>query len=241
MTLSVIQKMQELQTILIFGIGSLFLYLVVPVALFANEVRLAKQSDDTSGTAAIFNSLIQAFFYIVAWSIFVSIIVFLVIKLGHGDATNPAVGIDRFWNIEWLDKTKTIDVLDTSVFPPDTKQLTQAKLIVMIVTWAKALEYMLLGVLLALTLKLTMSLPLLKMRRADHYKMTSQIDVGTMMSTFMTGILGWVIFSVIIGLESTLLTSLIQKDPSATVVAGQKIKVLDDLKKLLYLGMTKLQ
>ena len=227
--------MQELQTIVLFGIGSLFLYIVVPVALFANEVRLAKQSDDTSGTAAIFNSIFQAFFYIVAWSVFVSIIVFMVIKFGDAGDTNPAVGIDRFWNNNWMEtnsmangQTVSTQVIDNFLVKPELK--THAELLVMIIVWAKALEYLLLGVLMALTLKLSMSLPLLKMRRADHYKMTSQIDVGTMMSIFMTGIVGWVLFVTILTFESKLLTALVQEK------VNHKVKVVDDLKKLLANG-----
>ena len=232
---------QELQTIVLFGIGSLFLYLVVPVALFANEVRLAKQSDDTSGTAAIFNSIFQAFFYIVAWSVFVSIIVFLVIKFGHSGETNPAVGIDRFWNGKWMETNSTVTPANATPFSTQVisgfqnslkpELETKAKLLVMIIVWAKALEYLLLGVLMALAMKLSMSLPLLKMRRADHYKMTSQIDVGTMMSIFMTGIVGWVLFVSIMTFESKLLTALVQeKNPNGKVV------VVNDLKKLLNAG-----
>ena len=232
MTLLDIGSMQELQTIVLFGIGSLFLYLVVPVALFANEVRLAKQSDDTSGTAAIFNSIFQAFFYIVAWSILVTIIVFLVIKFGHNGNTNPAIGIDRYWNIKWFEEAIAHTSVSISVFTTDT-QMTHATLLVMIVTWAKALEYLLLGVFLALTLKLSMSLPLLKMRRADHYKMTSQIDVGTMMGMFMTGIVGWVLFVAIMTFESKLLTALVQEKAPVS----HDVDIVEDLKTLVKSGM----
>ena len=240
MTLSDVGSIQELQTIMIFGIGSLLLYLVVPVALFANEVRLAKQSDDTSGTAAIFNSLFQAFFYIIAWSIFVSVIVFMVIKFGRADDTNPAVGIDRYWNIMWLEPNITSQLNTT--FPVTTGETiterNKAELLVMILTWAKAIEYLLLGVLLGLSMKLTMSLPLVKLRRADHYKMTSQIDIGTLMSTFMIGILGWVVFTTILELESILLTSLIQ---SYSSTSEDSINILNDLKDLLRLGIEKIK
>ena len=247
-----IDSIQDLQSIIIFGIGSFFLYLVVPVALFANEVRLAKQSDDTSGTAAIFNSIVQAFFYIVAWSVFVSIIVFLVIKVGHDGEGNPAVGIDRFWNNNWIDvpknATDSLSVGADSVVKkfkgePENIQ-NQAKLLVLIITWAKAVELLLLGVLLALTLKLSMSLPLMKMRRADHYKMTSQIDVGTMMSIFMTGIMGWVLFMAILNFENILLTSLLEAAPTKAVPffpdTKTEVDILEDLKALLQMGIDKL-
>ena len=238
---------QELQTIVLFGIGSLFLYLLVPVALFANEVRLAKQSDDTSGTASIFNSIFQAFFYIVAWSVFVSIIVFLVVKFGHSGETNPAVGIDRFWHGEWMETNSTVvkgipfttEVINQFQNSLKPELETKAKLLVMIIVWAKALEYLLLGVLMALALKLSMSLPLLKMRRADHYKMTSQIDVGTMMGIFMAGVVGWVLFTVILQFESVLLSSLLEvgsKMPK-THINSTEVLILDDLKDLLKLGM----
>lgn len=237
-----ISTIDELQTIVIFGVGSLFLYLVVPVALFANEVRLAKQSDDTSGTAAIFNSIVQAFFFIVTWSIFVSIIFFLVIKLGGDDVTNPAVGVDKYWKGDW---NATNGIL--SHFPPispidDGSTRTQAKFLVFIVTLAKALELLLLGIFLALTLKLSMSLPLLKMRRAEHYKMTSQIDVGTLMSIFMTGIVGWVLFIAILTFESKMLTFLITKgqgvvDPAKVEITSKKIDQLEGLKNLLKRGV----
>ena len=235
-SLSTVASMQELQGIVIFGIGSLFLYIVVPVALFANEVRLAKQSDDTSGTAAIFNSIVQAFFYIVAWSVFVSIIVFLVIKVGKSDVHNPAVGIYRYWFIDWLADHKLNPVFKDA-------QLTQATLLVLIITWAKAVELLLLGVLMALTLKLSMSLPLMKMRRADHYKMTSQIDVGTMMSVFMTGIMGWVLFMAILNFENILLTSLLEAGQSKALasIADTNVDILEDLKTLLQMGIKKLQ
>ena len=237
-----IDTIQNLQSIVIFGIGSLFLYLVVPVALFANEVRLAKQSDDTSGTAAIFNSIVQAFFYIVAWSVFVSIIVFLVIKVGYHTEANPAVGIDRFWNYQWI-ATGSVpsaganDVVNNFAGATDNIK-KQAKLLVLIITWAKAVELLLLGVLLALTLKLSMSLPLLKMRRADHYKMTSQIDVGTMMSIFMTGIMGWVLFIAILEFEDILLTSLLEAGHNITAIIADdaNVTILEDLKILLQMG-----
>ena len=243
MSLSAVASMQELHTIMIFGIGSLFLYIVVPVALFANEVRLAKQSDDTSGTAAIFNSIVQAFFYIVAWSVFVSIIVFLVIKFGHKDATNPAVGIYRYWDIDWFANGNL-----SSNFKGT--QITQAKLIVLIITWAKAVELLLLGVFFALALKLSMSLPLLKMRRADHYKMTSQIDVGTMMSIFMTGIVGWVIFMAILSFENIMIKSLLKEGHDLVnaetkslipIISEDKNIVTNDFQKLLKMGIAKIK
>ena len=250
MTATAINTIQDLQSIIIFGIGSFFLYLVVPVALFANEVRLAKQSDDTSGTAAIFNSIVQAFFYIVAWSVFVSIIIFLVIKVGHDGEANPAVGMDRFWNYTWIDVpsgTKTVSngadlVVKNFKYETDNIQ-KQAKLLVLIITWAKAVELLLLGVLLALTLKLSMSLPLLKMRRADHYKMTSQIDVGTMMSVFMTGIMGWVLFMAILNFENILLTSLLEAGTSKAhaFIEDTNVDILKDLKTLLKMGIDKLK
>ena len=241
--LDVVSTIDELQTIMIFGVGSLFLYLVVPVALFANEVRLAQHSDDTSGTAAIFNSIMQAFFFIVAWSIFVSIIFFLVIKLGGKGVTNPAVGVDRYWKGDWIDPDKTKPIITNFSTKADIIQ-KQARFIMFIITSAKALELLLLGVFLALALKLSMSLPLLKMRRADHYKMTSQIDVGTMMSIFMTGILGWVIFTVLLKFEGMMLTFLTTEGAEVAkaniINTGIKIDFMDGLKSLLQLGMAKL-
>ena len=249
MTATAINTIQDLQSIIIFGIGSFFLYLVVPVALFANEVRLAKQSDDTSGTAAIFNSIVQAFFYIVAWSVFVSIIVFLVIKVGKPAEANPAVGMARFWNYTWIGvpsgsntASHGADLVVANFTAKKTEE--QAQLLVLIITWAKAVELLLLGVLMALTLKLSMSLPLMKMRRADHYKMTSQIDVGTMMSIFMTGIMGWVLFMAILNFENILLTSLLEAAPTKAVPffpdTKTKVDILEDLKTLLQMGIKKL-
>jgi len=252
--MSDINTIHELQSIIIFGIGSFFLYLVVPVALFANEVRLAKQSDDTSGTAAIFNSIIQAFFYIVAWSVFVSIIVFLVIKVGHKGEANPAVGIDRFWNYTWIDvpsDDKTVSngaELVVKNFEHETDNIQkQAKLLVLIISWAKAVELLLLGVLMALTLKLSMSLPLMKMRRADHYKMTSRIDIGSMMSLFMTAIMGWVLFMAILNFEDILLTSLLEAGKEQVESKGAhyinrppEVVMTKDLSRLLQMGMKKL-
>lgn len=249
MSLGDIKSIDELQTIMIFGVGSLFLYLVVPVALFANEVRLAQQSDDTSGTAAIFNSIVQSFFFIIAWSVFVSVIFFMVVRLGGSDATNPAVGVDRYWQGKWLvsdERDRLMNNFPATSTSVDGSIRKQAKFIVFIVTSAKALELLLLGVLLALTLKLSMSLPLLKMRRADHYKMTSQIDVGTMMSIFMTGILGWVIFTAILNFESILLNSLRSAGasvltPTTIIDVANKTEMIDGLKNLLELGMEELK
>ncbi len=245
-----IDKMVELQSIVIFGIASLFLYLVVPVALFANEVRLAKRSDDTSGTAAIFNSLVQAFYFIVVWSVFVSIIFFLAIKVTtyktHKDKErSPSVAIARYWNGPWIvaqGKTSTpgSDIIKKKFLKSKSIE-EQAKLLILIITWAKALEMLLLGVLLALTLKLSMSLPLLKMRRADHYKMTTGIDIGTMMSIFMTGILGWVIFIAILNFEEILINFLVKtgvKDIDS--FKPKDINLLQGLKDLLKAGMNRL-
>ena len=222
------------------------------MALFANEVRLAKQSDDTSGTAAIFNSIVQAFFYIVAWSVFVSIIVFLVIKVGHDGEANPAVGIDRFWNYTWIDvpaagasPSAGADSIVNNFKGKKTEE--QAQLLVLIITWAKAVELLLLGVLMALTLKLSMSLPLMKMRRADHYKMTSRIDIGTMMSLFMTGIMGWVLFIAILNFEDILLTSLLESGKEKVAKKGgyyigePKVVMTKDLERLLQMGIKKLE
>jgi len=245
-----ISSIDQLQTIMIFGVGSLFLYLVVPVALFANEVRLGQQSDDTSGTAAIFNSIFQSFFFIIAWSVFVSIIVFVLMKFGGTGFTNPAVGIDRYWSPDWIDFNETKRII-AHFSTTDEAKRDKAKFIVFIVTGAKALEFLLLGIFLALALKLSMSLPLLKMRRADHYKMTSQIDVGMMMSMFMTGILGWVIFTAIVNFEGLLLTTLVKKGAETANTTSNivipvttnepNIKLLDSLKKLLQLGADKIK
>ena len=242
-----IDSIDQLQTIMIFGVGSLFLYLVVPVALFANEVRLAQQSDDTSGTAAIFNSIVQSFYFIIAWSVFVSVIFYMVIKLDIKDETNPAVGVDRYWMGAWLKSENRDAVIKNFKAVSSTEDgatRKQAKFIVFIITSAKALELLLLGILLTLTLRLSMSLPLLKTRRADHYKMTSQIDVGTMMSIFMTGILGWVIFTAILNFESLLLNSL-RKAGASVITTGSiddtnKTEMVDGLKDLLKMGMTEL-
>ena len=249
-----IDTIVELQNIVIFGIGTLFLYLVVPVALFANEVRLAKRSDDTSGTAAIFNSITQAFFFIIAWSVFVSIIVFFVIKLGGDKETNPAVGIDRYWMGDWIQVPDTggpntaegLEIVKNTPFSTQSEaKKKQVELMILIITGAKALEMLLLGVLMALTLKLSMSLPLLKMRRADHYKMTTGVDIGTMMSLFMTGILGWVIFIGILNFESILLTSLVKAGKATTSTTGPfgspDIDLLKGLKDILISGMNKIK
>lgn len=250
-----IDKMVELQTIVIFGIASLFLYLVVPVALFANEVRLAKRSDDTSGTAAIFNSLVQAFYFIVAWSVFVSIIFFLAIKVttyktNNDKERNPSVAIARYWNGPWIlanGKTSTSGSasIENNFSSKSESIQQQAKLLILIITWAKALEMVLLGVLLALTLKLSMSLPLLKMRRADHYKMSSGIDVGTMMSIFMTGIVGWVVFIGILNFEGMLVNFLVDTGLKDVHISspfnGEKIDFLNGLKHLLKSGINRLK
>jgi len=249
-----IDTIVELQNIVIFGIGTLFLYLVVPVALFANEVRLAKRSDDTSGTAAIFNSITQAFFFIIAWSVFVTIIVFMVVKIGEKNDKdkNPATAIDRYWRGDWIkvpdtggpNTPKGLEILNNFTSSSEVKK-DQAKLMILIITGAKALEMLLLGVLMALTLKLSMSLPLLKMRRADHYKMTTGVDIGTMMSLFMTGILGWVIFIGILNFESILLTSLVKAGKATTSTTGPfgspDIDLLKGLKDLLISGMNRIK
>ena len=244
--MNAIDTIQDLQNIIIFGIGSLFLYLVVPVALFANEVRLAKQSDDTSGTASILNSIMQAFFYIVVWSVLVSIIMFLVIKLGRPGEHNPAVGIYRFWsgNPEWISindpKSMAANAMAVVGNFANKDSEEQAKLLVLIIEWAKAVELLLLGVLLALTFKLSVSLPLMKMRRADHYKMTSRVDLGTMMSIFMTGILGWVLFVAVIHFEEILLSSLLKAGAAksnSSIITNTQVSMLKDLKILLQSGM----
>lgn len=232
MTIAEIGSMHELQFILIFGIGTLVLYLLVPVALFANEVRLAKQSDDTSGTASIFNSLLQAFYYITAWSMLVTVIMFMVVSYKH----DVAKGIEQYWKIEWI-KSATDNAkipLDPSEFKVDTTQRDTAKAIVLILTWAEVLEYLLLGVLLMLTLKLTMSLPLFKARRADHYKMTTQVDLGSMFGALMAALVGWTIFTVILSLESKLITAIVEKGLTGS---DHEIDILDGLKAILKTGI----
>ena len=75
--------------------------------------------------------------------------------------------------------------------------------------------------------------------------MTSQIDVGTMMSIFITGILGWVIFTAILNFESMLLNSLRKAghsvvSPTSIIDDTNKTEMLDGLKDLLKMGITEL-
>jgi len=247
-------SLHGLQTILLFGVGALFLYILVPVALFANEVRLAKQGDDTSGTSSVLNAMVQAFFFIISWLTFVTMIVFLLVGVGdketnhaHKVETNPAVGIYRYWDMNWTNPA-LINTLDTAITDNDKKN-QQAETIVFILTSAKMLEYLLLAMFLTLTLKLSMSLPMYKMRRTDHYKMSTNIDVGTLMSFFMVGIIGWIMFRVIITFDEVLLNAVLdygatKKDLTLIVDKNspkkEYIDILGGVWKLIQSGITQL-
>jgi len=251
-------SLHGLQTILLFGVGALFLYILVPVALLANEVRLADRSDDTSGTSAILNAMAQAFFFIIGWLVLVTFIVFLLVGVGDKQKnvpgatvveTNPAVGIYRYWDMNWTNPA-LIDSLNLNPsFTGNEKKKTQAETIVLIITSAKMLEYLLLAMLLMLTLKLSMSLSITKMRRTDHYKMSTNIDLGTLMSFFIVGIMGWIMFTVIISFDEILLNSVLDYGrtkknltliPAAHADKKDYIDVIDGVWKLIKSGIEQL-
>jgi len=236
-------SMHELQTVMIFGIGALFLYIIVPTALLANEARLAKQSDDTSGASAVLNAIVQAAFFIVAWLLFVTIIVFLLAGAGGNSGTNPALGIWNFWYIDWLDTNTIMAAIDGSAKITGEAQKAQAKIIVLILSAAKLLELLVLGILLFLTVKLSMSLPLYKLRRVQHYQMSGDIDISSALMFLMMFMTGMVMFKFIIEVDQLLLKSVFtfaDATHSTVNIPNKNLYILDDLWNIINLGKIKL-
>jgi len=232
-------EMPELQVILIFGIGALFLYIIVPTAILANEVRLAKQSDDTSGASAVLSAVAQAGFFIVAWLLFVTIIMFLVVGAGgHGAVeTNPANGMWNFWYYNWMgaDMTNLSPTISTEA------QKAQARMIILTLSGAKLLEILVLGVLLLLTINLSMALPLYKLRRVQHYQMSSEIDISSAMMYLMMFVTGMIMFQFIIQVDNYMLQAIFEFAKDTANVSGidddtSGFNILNDLWKLIAEG-----
>ena len=203
--------MEMLQVDVIFGIGAFFLYIVVPVALLANEVRLAKRSDDTSGSASILSAMAQAAFSIVAWLAFVTIILYLVVGAAGDTMHNPAVGIYHFWSVDWIG-TSTMASLDSggSIFSQagNEELLVQAQALVFVLAMAKLIEFVLLAVLLFLTVSLSMFLPVYKMRRSSSHQV-SDLDLSAILAYGMIFAMGLTMFTLIVNMIDMLLESVL--------------------------------
>jgi hypothetical protein len=227
-------SMHGLQTVMIFGIGALFLYIIVPTALLANEVRLAKQSDDTSGASAVLSAMIQSAFFIVAWLLLVTIIAYLLVGAGgHSTETNPAMGMWRFWDIDWLNADMT------NLHPKiGSEAESQAKIIILVLSAAKLLELLMLGVLLLLTVKLSMSLPLYKLRRVQHYQMSTEIDLSSATTYLMVFMTGMIMFQFIVQVDNMLLSSVFTMAQKfhTTLPSMGEVNILNDLWRLIATG-----
>jgi len=241
-------SMSQLQTDMVFGIGAFFLYIVVPTALLANELRLAKQSDDTSGAAPILNAMAQAGFSIIVWLIFVTVLAYLLVGVaGYRIDSNPAVGIYHFWSVDWMGTDVLTSLTGGKIHTENHEAgLVQAQSIVFTMSIAKLLEILLLGVLLILTVRVSMFLPLYKMRRTSHYQQTSQIDLSALLTFIMIFAMGIALFTVIINMQNMLLKSVldfaIHMNPSVnSEIAHTKINVLSGLWNLLANGVKEIE
>ena len=203
--------MQMLQVDVVFGIGAFFLYVVVPVALLANEVRLAKRSDDTSGSASILSAMAQAAFSIVAWLAFVTILLYLVVGAAGDTMHNPAVGIYHFWSVDWMG-TSVIKSLESggSIFNKagNDEMLVQAQALAFVLAMAKLIELVLLAVLLFLTISLSTFLPVYKMRRSSSQQV-SELDLSSILAFGMTFAMGLAMFVLIVDMINMLLESVL--------------------------------
>ena len=200
--------MERMQLDLIFGVGAFFLYILVPVALLANEVRLAKRSDDTSGTSAILDAMAQAGFFIVAWLLFVTVFTYLLVGVVGDIHRNPVVGILDFWQVDWLNAGVIDSLKNGTIFTENGQAgLEQARSIAFFLSVAKMLEILLLLVMLFLTINISMWLPLYKMRRTSHSQMASEIDIAAAISFLMMFVTGMILFNFLLGIENILLNS----------------------------------
>jgi len=242
-------SMKHLQTDVVFGIAAFFLYVVVPTALLANEVRLAKSSDDTSGTAPILDAMMQAGFFIVIWLSGVTIFMFVLIGLTATttalgpNVVNPSVGMWDFWAVDWLNSSvmSSLDHSSQIYLTYGDTGLAQAQGLVLILSIAKMVEVLLLFLLLLLTTKLSMALPLYKMRRSSHHQMTSELDISAALTYMMVAMMGIILLSFIIGLSNILLEALF--DFATSRVAGVsfgsgKVDILDDVWILMRLAQS---
>jgi hypothetical protein len=91
--------------------------------------------------------------------------------------------------------------------------------------------------MLILTVKLSMWLPLYKMRRTSHSQMSSELDVGAAITYLMLFITGMILFNFILGVDNILLNSVFKtanKIHNKTIVNPTDFKngslnILDDL------------
>ena len=228
--------MKELHLDLVFGGASFFLYIVVPTALLANEVRLAKKSDDSSGTASILDAMTKSAFFIVAWLLFVTLFMYLLVGLGGTDvSSNPVKGIWDFWDVDWLHKNviASLDNGSTIYTQNGEPGLAQARGIVFALSLMKMAELLLLAVLLMLTIKLSTWLPLQRMRRGASM---SDLDISAAVGFLMLFVTGMILFNFMIGINNILLKSIFDfasRSPVHFTVDSTKFNILDDLWRLI--------
>lgn len=233
--------MKHLEADVVFGIGALFLYILVPTALFANEVRMAKNSDDTSGTASILDAIAQGTMFIVSWLLGVTLFVLVIMILAPtGSAAtmvNPIIGIWDFWDVDWMNSSVINSINTSSQIYLDLGDpgVEQAHALVLILSIAKVLDILLLFVLLILSIKLSMSLPMYKMRRTSHSQMNSDLDLSAIMTYLMVFMTGMILFNFLLNLDNMLLQSLFDYATSklAGISFSGDVNILDNLWNLI--------
>ena len=204
-------NLSQLQSDLVFGMGAFFLYIIVPTALLANEVRLAQRSHETSGVSTIVDAITQAGFSILIWLVFITLFSYLLVGVaGHMTDNHPAVGIYHFWSVDWMGE-EVMKSLENGFIHTmyEEEGLIQAQTIVFVMALAKMLELVLLAVLLFSTIKMAMLLPLYKMQESS-YDMENEITFSSLWGFAMIFSLSIILFTMIIHLDNLLITSVLE-------------------------------
>jgi len=196
-----IWSLEHFQMALLYGVAVLILYIIVPTALLANELRLAMLNNYMGGNHSIFTHIFKAVFFIVMWLLFVTLIAILVEGASGHTKTGLSFGVDSLFHIDWLHQD--MSKINTNGVMNNTEK-EEAKFIVLMLSWAKFIEIVSLGMMMALTLGLLFGAKISKMKRDNE-----ELDFATAVMILAIALLGFGMFHLEIRMIDIFLTDII--------------------------------
>ena len=227
--------MNELNVVLVYGIG-IFILVVVPVVVIAGyELKQIKQSN-TGGIDAIVSGVMKTFIYSLLFLFFVMLVVMALIGMSN-TTINPAFGVEGFFKVEWLD-TNVMTAISTGKIAGlgDPQKLESAKSMVAILTIAR-FTY----ILLLMTFFLVMMTIANGVAFSDHKKSNDDSSASFMMKLFIASVVSLLVFDVLMTMISQVLNAMVYFSDTVQGTSYEsqfgKINIIKDFVSLFNIGL----
>lgn len=228
--------MEQLNIILVYGVGSLILIILPVIVISLYEMREVKKSQ-FGGIDVLLNGLLKTFIYSLLFLLF--IMIFMMAFVGaSGGKVSPAMGIYYFFFVDWLDTGVMTSIEASSSFTDNLNKKEAAMSIVAILSLIRFV-YILLLMSFFLTM-MAFATSLVKISARGSYEENNTVEyvlgllIATVMSTLVFWVLIWMMSEILNGIiffsEDTL------GKHSTGVDVNKKINIVNDLVSLFRIG-----